>query len=87
MGQLADFSLDQAAGATLTPGHRVLVVAVHRVGQVDDVSVAVQSGGDLTRLVVPQHACASLSFAFHDFACGFGGHYVSRCHNDLGAIL
>ena len=27
-------------------------------------------------------ACASLSFALHDFACGSGWHYVSRCHND-----
>ena len=45
---------DTRTGDTLTLGHRVLVVAVHRVGQVDDVSVVVQSSGDLTRLVVPQ---------------------------------
>ena len=32
-------------------------------------------------------ACATLSFAFRDFACGFGGHYVSRCGNALGTIL
>ena len=40
---------------------------------------------DLTSLGVD--ACASLSFAFHDFACGLGWHYVSRCDNACGAIL
>ena len=32
-------------------------------------------------------ACATLSFALHYFAGGFWGHYVSRCDNDLGAVL
>ena len=49
------------------------------------VALGVLGRADLASLGVD--ACASLSFAFHDFACGFGGHYVSRCDNDLGAIL
>ena len=49
------------------------------------VALGVLGRADLTSLGVD--ACASLSFAFHDFTCGFGGHYVSRCHNDLGAVL
>ena len=49
------------------------------------VALGILGRADLASLGVD--ACASLSFAFHDFACGFGGHYVSRCDNDLGAIL
>ena len=49
------------------------------------VTLGVLGCADLASLGVD--ACATLSFAFHDFACGFGGHYVSRCDNDLGAVL
>ena len=44
------------------------------------VALGVLGRADLTSLGVD--ACASLSFALHDFACGSGWHYVSRCHND-----
>eukprot|EP01043_Picozoa_sp_COSAG02_P028318 COSAG02_NODE_1711_length_11223_cov_5.622348_17_plen_88_part_00 len=36
------------------------------------VALGVLGRADLASLGVD--ACASLSFAFHDFACGFGGH-------------
>ena len=49
------------------------------------VALGVLGRADLTSLGVD--ACASLSFAFHDFACGLGWHYVSRCDNACGAIL
>jgi hypothetical protein len=49
------------------------------------VALGVLGRADLTSLGVD--ACATLSFAFHDFACGFWGHYVSRCDNVRGAIL
>ena len=49
------------------------------------VALGVLGRADLTSLGVD--ACASLSFAFHYFACGLGWHYVSRCHNDCVAIL
>ena len=49
------------------------------------VALGVLGRADLTSLGVD--ACAALSFAFDYFAGGFGGHYVSRCDNDLGAVL
>ena len=49
------------------------------------VALGVLGRADLASLGVD--ACATLSFAFHYFACGFGGHYVSRCDNACGAIL
>ena len=45
------------------------------------VALGVLGRADLASLGVD--ACATLSFAFHDFACGFGGHYVSRCDECL----
>ena len=45
------------------------------------VALGVLGRADLASLGVD--ACATLSFAFHDFACGFGGHYVSRCDKCL----
>ena len=49
------------------------------------VALGVLGRADLASLGVD--ACATLSFALHYFAGGFWGHYVSRCDNDLGAVL
>jgi hypothetical protein len=49
------------------------------------VALGVLGRADLASLGVD--ACATLSFAFHDFVGGFWWHYVSRCHNVCGAIL
>ena len=49
------------------------------------VALGVLGRADLASLGVD--ACATLSFAFHDFACGFGGALCKYVTNVCGIIL